>query len=543
MTKKTLLIVGAGYAGLALAKKMASQEDYRVRLIDEKKYHLLKTNLHEVASGRVAPKDITVPIRQVLPQTVDFIQDRILELADQELKGEKASYPYDELVLATGAVWQSRGIPGVEEFAMPLGDLKDALAIHQRLEAKRGTAIVCGGGATGIELACDIKVMEPARKVQLVDAGDRILPDYPDHLRQKAVKRLRKLGIELIMGRRIRHLTKDRVHLSDGKELNGDAILWCAGMAPSPLAETDHPVHYLGDAHRVGNVPQALAEADNLARHFRGKGGRETKASKVRLLSLGPGHGIATGPIPMTGWLAALLKFLVEWFHVFSQLGLSPAITYFQSHLSQPGHDKTLFGDLLSSRGQRLWLFPLRLFLGWLWLMEGLKKVAGDTLWRTARTPWDLLALGPDSWLRPDQLHLPFPWLIGPDAVTSASIQATAQELSQAMPGWMEFILRTIMPQPNVAVFCQQLLVGLELAIGLGLILGLFTWLSSLASFGLMTGLFLLGLISGQALWVLPASLALMAGAGRFLGLDALVMPRLRRSLGLPGGQADLDLL
>lgn len=97
--------------------------------------------------------------------------------------------------------------------------------------------------------------------------------------------------------------------------------------------------------------------------------------------------------------------------------------------------------------------------------------------------------------------------------------------------------MRTIMPTTTIAMFFQTLLVMAELAVGVGLILGLLTWLSSLISVGLVANFILSGLGGWEMAWILPASIALMAGAGGFLGVDYWLMPKLRRSFGMEPSQ------
>ena len=132
---------------------------------------------------------------------------------------------------------------------------------------------------------------------------------------------------------------------------------------------------------------------------------------------------------------------------------------------------------------------------------------------------------------------IPFDWLRQSDAVSGATMTGTQGPLLDKLPVWYEALMRTIMPTTTIAMFFQTLLVMAELAVGVGLILGLLTWLSSLISVGLVANFILSGLGGWEMAWILPASIALMAGAGGFLGVDYWLMPKLRRSFGMEPSQ------
>ena len=155
----------------------------------------------------------------------------------------------------------------------------------------------------------------------------------------------------------------------------------------------------------------------------------------------------------------------------------------------------------------------------------------GESKWGTK----DLTSgLGEDSWLVDESVKMPFDWL--QTATSGASAAAGGAEaaptippLLDSMPGWFEAIMKLMMPTPEVAILMQKMVVFVELFIGIGILLGLFTWLFSLVSVGMLVTFTLSAMLGIDKFMALPASIALMNGSGRFLGLDYYIMPMIDR--------------
>ena len=112
-----------------------------------------------------------------------------------------------------------------------------------------------------------------------------------------------------------------------------------------------------------------------------------------------------------------------------------------------------------------------------------------------------------------------------------ADATAIAPPILDAMPGWFAAIMQLMMPTPEVAVLMQQMVPWVELILGIGILLGLFTWLFNLVSVSMLTMFTLSAMLGWDKFWALPASLALMNGSGRFLGFDYYVIPALKNRL------------
>lgn len=184
---------------------------------------------------------------------------------------------------------------------------------------------------------------------------------------------------------------------------------------------------------------------------------------------------------------------------------------------------------MFSKKGYAFWSVPLRLFVGLFWFMEGFKKLIGENNFANK----NFFSIGNDSWLTSNDVKMPFAWL-QTDAASGASMAAeNATALSTSilseMPSWFASIMQLMIPNATVAVFMQKMIVFIELCIGIALIIGLFTWLASVASVGFITMFVLTAMLGWNQLWVLFASLALLNGSGRVFGIDYWVMPHLQK--------------
>ena len=563
MKSPHIVILGAGYAGVRAARRLlASETDLASTLIDQGENHQLLTNLHEVASGRIEAATLEVPLAQIFRhRPITLVRDRILamDLAGRQLTGERAVYAFDQLIIAAGARSATSEVPGADRYSYPLDSLEGAVTIRRRLrDGQLQRVIISGGGLSGVELAADLKTMRSDLAVTLVESR-RILADQPASIRDYVTASLVRSGVELLAGSRVSAVDAGgawitpesgaAVHLP-GMVIwaTGTRARWSESLADSRRPDLEaslrlkhHPgVWVIGDAADPdwasveNSLQSADAAADNLLRELAGKPSLPyAPKPKPQMIALGPGKGIATTRFPLKGWPAVVLKFLVDLVYLLRLGGIGPAMDYFNGHLVRPGHGRSLTGSLLSTRGQRLWLFPLRLYLGGLWLLEGFKKIIGPDQFAAANSLADLVTIGPDSWLRQGNLHVPFAWLTGLDGITGATMGGTSGPIIEDLPWWYEAVMRTIMPTPTLAQFFQGILVWAEFAVGVALVLGLFTWLAAVLSMAMTVNFFLSGVAGWQLLWILPASLALMAGAGHFLGLDALVIPKIRQALGI----------
>ena len=263
-----VVVVGMGFAGLAVAKSLA-RAPVALTLIDRRNYHLFQPLLYQVATAALSPADIAWPIRSILhTQANARVELGRAEAVDQEgrtvVLDDDRRVAYDHLVLATGARHSYFGHDAWEEVAPGLKKIDDATLIRQRVllgferaevaedaaeRTRQLTFVVIGGGATGVEmagaiaelgrmaLAKDFRSINPQdTRIILIEAGSRLLSSFAPSLSAKAKAALERLGVEVRLGQRVTACDADGV-IVDGERIAARTIVWGAGVIASPAAK------------------------------------------------------------------------------------------------------------------------------------------------------------------------------------------------------------------------------------------------------------------------------------------------------------------
>ncbi|MGP7795551.1 NAD(P)/FAD-dependent oxidoreductase [Sphingomonas sp. CLY1604] len=258
--KKKIVIVGAGFGGLAAAKALAKR-DLDVLLIDRTNHHLFQPLLYQVATAALSPADIATATRalfkpqsgvSVLLDEVDGVNPRMKTVSTVR----SGDLDFDYLVLATGASYSFFGNEEWSEFAPVLKTLSDALSIRAQLlsafeRAERSddpeeverllTFVVIGAGPTGVEmagaiaelsrttLAKDYRRIDPSKaRILLIEAGPRILSAFTPKQSAAGLKSLQSLGVTPMIGQAVKSIDAAGVDLGNGR-IESPNVFWCAG--------------------------------------------------------------------------------------------------------------------------------------------------------------------------------------------------------------------------------------------------------------------------------------------------------------------------
>jgi NADH dehydrogenase len=263
MTKR-IVIVGAGFAGLACAKGLADS-GAQVLLIDRNNYHLFVPLLYQVATAALSPADIARPIRRIIGRlrNVETVLGEMaaIDTANRQVRlADGRAFAYDTLVLATGSQYSYFGHPEWRRFAEGPRTLAEARRIRARLltafETAEGTTdavererlmtvIIVGGGPTGVEmagavgeltrqaLARDFRNIDPrGARILLVEAGPRILPSFPEKLADYSRRALEQVGVTILTGTPVEAID-DRGAMVGGKRIDAGTVIWGAGVQAS----------------------------------------------------------------------------------------------------------------------------------------------------------------------------------------------------------------------------------------------------------------------------------------------------------------------
>ena len=277
MTLPRVVILGGGFGGLAAAKALRGAP-VEVTLIDRRNHHLFQPLLYQVATAALNPSDIAQPIRRVLRHQQNcrvLLGEAVsIDAAARQVVLKDARVPYDFLIVATGATHSWFGNDRWAAHAPGLKTLEDALLIRRKMllayeaaereedPARRAawlTFVVVGAGPTGVEMAGafaeiarqvlrrDFRRIDPAlARVLLVEAGPRVLSTYTPPISAKALARLRKMGVETILDKKVVDLDEHGVSIAPSasgpgapvERIASRTLVWAAGVAASPIART-----------------------------------------------------------------------------------------------------------------------------------------------------------------------------------------------------------------------------------------------------------------------------------------------------------------
>lgn len=372
MSRKRIVILGAGYAGLgtalALGRMPAARRGARVLLVDRNPFHLLKTELHAVAAGLLPRSRAALSLDMLLKRApVETLCAEVtgLDASAGVLRTAGQDIAFDALALAPGAVVNYYGIPGMREHAEIVTDLDPALRVRERVRelvraaraGERSRIVIVGAGAEGVEVAAYLQdrflsenlARGDRPEITLVEGAGLILPGgrYTRSVRTRARRRMEQYGIRMRLNTRVREAEPGRLVVLESAPLPFDLLVWAGGMLAAPLAAEHAPaapgparripvsdmlnleshknIFVLGDAALCASgargralpmaaqyaVQQAGAAARNIAAVVLGRGRPQPFAPQARgeFVSIGNHEAVGwAGPVELLGRDAQALK-------------------------------------------------------------------------------------------------------------------------------------------------------------------------------------------------------------------------------------------
>src|SRR5262245_5618625 len=303
--RRRILILGGGFAGaytaLHLEKRLAGLPDVEIVLAARENFLLFTPMLHEVAGADVEVTDVVQALRKMLRRTRVLIVDiESIDLPGKRVRivqrdlAQAFYLDYDQLVLAIGAVPNFYRTPGIEEHAVTMKTLGDAILVRNRViealdvadnhsdETERKTAltvVVAGGGFAGVETAGAVNdLMRESLKfypnlkrdmlrIVVVHGGDVLLPELSESLGRYTEKQLTHRGVEVCLKTKVAGYDGNEVILGDGTKIETRMLVWTAGITPPHLLSElpcaiEHGRILADDCLQVPNWPGVWALGD-----------------------------------------------------------------------------------------------------------------------------------------------------------------------------------------------------------------------------------------------------------------------------------------
>ncbi|MEM7550821.1 MAG: NAD(P)/FAD-dependent oxidoreductase [Bacteroidota bacterium] len=268
-SKKRVVIVGAGFAGLKVVRNLISSNDFQIVLLDKNNYHQFQPLFYQVATAGLEPSAISFPLRKVM-QGESRVHFRIADV-EEVVPRENMLYTnigklrYDYLIMSTGVDTNYFGNKNIEENAVPMKSVSEAIFLRNKIIRNYERAldetepdevkalmnvVVVGGGPTGVELSGALAEMRrfilpkdypeldfDLMKVYLLEAGDQLLGGMSDSASNKARDYLKSLGVDVRLNTMVEDFDGFSVKLKDSEsELKTYTLIWAAGVSGKQIS-------------------------------------------------------------------------------------------------------------------------------------------------------------------------------------------------------------------------------------------------------------------------------------------------------------------
>lgn len=338
-----IVVCGAGYAGVTLAKRLErvlDSEKAEIVLVDRDPYHLIQHELHRVVRTPALADVISLPLESLFDR-VEVVEAEIegIDREERVIRCSEEEIAYDYAAICLGAETNYYDLPGVESHSIPLKRLEDAELIRERIE--NGSRIVVGGaGLSGVQVAGELAALSEEMSITLVEQFDSVAPNFPMNFREAVHEELTDRAVEVRTKTTVECATDETIETGGGDSIPYDTLVWTGGIrGPASLngerpavrsdLRLDSRTFVVGDAARVvdddgeavpASAQAAIREARVVARSIAGlvesdsttgfgpRPERFSFDSPGWLVSVGDGAIAQVGPTVLRGKAALALK-------------------------------------------------------------------------------------------------------------------------------------------------------------------------------------------------------------------------------------------
>jgi NADH:ubiquinone reductase (H+-translocating) len=261
---KHVIVIGGGFAGLNLVKRLAKDKKIRITLVDRNNYCFFPPMLYQVATGLLEPSNISYPFRKMLrkhPNISMRMAELLHILPDQNtVVLSNGELKYDHLVIASGVTTNYFGMKNIREGAIPMKTLSDALRLRNHLleqiekasedvsdreRTKYLTIVIVGNGPTGVELAGmladmqrdilyrdhpELKASAVLPHIVLADGNDRVLGAMSPQNSKYCLESLSGMAVDVRFGLVVKDYADGKVLFSNGEIIETKTLIWAAGI-------------------------------------------------------------------------------------------------------------------------------------------------------------------------------------------------------------------------------------------------------------------------------------------------------------------------
>lgn len=286
--QKKVIIIGAGFGGLQLAQKLARDDDFQVILIDKNNYHQFQPLFYQVATAGLEPSAISFPLRLAFHNDAN-VHVRVAQVTkiiseQNTIITDLGELNYDYLVLAIGADTNFFGNKNIEERALPMKSVGEALGLRNRLLESFEKAlvsdnqddrvglmnvVVVGGGPTGVEISGTLAEMRrhvlpkdypeldfDLMQINIIESGGELLGPMSENAQRKSKDYLEQLGVNVRLNCRVTDFDGKYVYLNDGMTIRTNNLVWAAGVKANGVEGINPAVLARGGRMKVNRFNQ-----------------------------------------------------------------------------------------------------------------------------------------------------------------------------------------------------------------------------------------------------------------------------------------------
>jgi NADH dehydrogenase len=278
---KKVVVVGGGFAGINLIKKLAKDRRFHITLVDRNNYHFFPPLLYQVSTAFIEPSNISYPFRRMFQEkeNIRFHMGSLQKVNPETntIETDNGTLSYDYLVLALGTETNFFGMQNVKRSALPMKTIDEALNLRNTLLLNMEKAVrandkverdrmlnivIAGGGPTGVELAGMLaelgqniarkeypEIQDFGTHLYLIDAGSELLSPMSKKAQGEALKVLTNLGVHIILNTAVKDYVDGKVLLADGRTLDTCSLIWASGVVAREVPGL--PKEVLGRGRRI----------------------------------------------------------------------------------------------------------------------------------------------------------------------------------------------------------------------------------------------------------------------------------------------------